>query len=243
MSEIFGQLRDACSEIGVSLIGGHTEVTYGLDRPIAVGAMLGEVDNDKAILSSGVQPGDSLILTKGVAVEGTSILAREAANQLAECGIDSDVVERTAGFLFDPGISVLKDAHIAAESGEVHAMHDPTEGGLSGGLYELAAASGVGFDIEATSIPILSECRQFCEALGLAPLGLIASGSLLAAVAPSSADAILAALSNEGIDARVIGVANDNAGEIALHTEGSTSEFPRFPRDELYSSPARFFSP
>ena len=238
VSEIFGQLRDACSEIGVSLIGGHTEVTYGLDRPIAVGAMLGEVDNDKAILSSGVQPGDSLILTKGVAVEGTSILAREAANQLAECGIDPDAIERAAGFLFDPGISVLKDARIVAESGEVHAMHDPTEGGLSGGLYELAAASGVGFDIEATSIPILSECRRFCEALGLAPLGLIASGSLLAAVAPQSADAVIAALSSEGIDARVIGVANDSTGEIALHTEGSTSEFPRFPRDEL----ARFFS-
>ena len=191
------------------------------------------MDKDKAVLSSGVRPGDSLILTKGVAVEGTSILAREAADQLAEGGIDADVVERAAGFLFDPGISVLKDARIAAEAGEVHAMHDPTEGGLSGGLYELAAASGVGFDIDADSIPVLPECRQFCEALGLDPLGLIASGSLLAAVAPRSADAILAALSNEGIDARVIGVANGDAGEIMLLSEGSTSEFPRFQRDEL----------
>ena len=120
-----------------------------------------------------------------------------------------------------------------------HAMHDPTEGGLSGGLYELATASSVGFDIEAGSIPVLPQCRLFCEALGLDPLGLIASGSLLAAVAPSSADATLTAMSNEGIDARVIGVANDSAGEITLHSEGSASEFPRFPRDEL----ARFFSP
>ena len=239
VSEVFGQLQDACSEIGVSLIGGHTEVTYGLDRPIAVGAMLGEVHRDKAVLSSGVQPGDSLILTKGIAVEGTSILAREAADQLTENGVDSGALSRAAGFLFDPGISVLKDARIAAEAGEVHAMHDPTEGGLSGGLYELAAASGVGFDIEATSIPILPECRQFCEALGLSPLGLIASGSLLAAVAPQSTDTVITALSSEEIDARVIGVANDSAGEITLHSEGSLTEFPRFQRDEL----ARFFGP
>ena len=150
-----------------------------------------------------------------------------------------DVLSRAAGFLFDPGISVLTDARVAAEAGEVHAMHDPTEGGLSGGLYELAAASGVGFDIDADSIPVLPECKLFCETLGLDPLGLIASGSLLAAVAPDSADSALGALSGEGIDAHVIGVANDNAGEITLHTRGTLTEFPKFQRDEL----ARFFSP
>ena len=239
VAEIFQQLRDACSGISVTLIGGHTEITYGLDRPIAVGAMLGEVDKDKAVLSSGVRPGDSLILTKGVAVEGTSILAREAANELAEKGIETETLNRAAKFLFDPGISVLNDARIVSEAGEIHAMHDPTEGGLSGGLYELAAASGVGFDIDADSIPILPECSRFCEALGLDPLGLIASGALLAAVAPTSAEATLHALSQEGIDAGVIGVANQNAGKIMLRSGASSSEFPRFQRDEL----ARFFSP
>lgn len=239
VAEMFQQLSDACAELNIALVGGHTEVTYGLDRPIAVGALLGEVDRDSAVLSSGVQPGDSLILTKGVAVEGTSILAREAEDQLAERGVPAETLSRAAGFLFDPGISVLRDARIATKAGEVHAMHDPTEGGLSGGLYELAAASGVGFDIDAVSIPILPECRQFCEALGLDPLGLIASGSLLAAASPDSADAVLGALSGEGIDAHIIGVANDSAGEITLHSEGSSSEFPRFQRDEL----ARFFSP
>ena len=239
VAEVFEQLRDACLEIDITLIGGHTEITYGLDRPIAVGAMLGEVDKDKAILSSGVQPGDSLILTKGVAVEGTSILAREAAEQLTGRGVEAHTLTRAAGFLFDPGISVLRDARIATEAGEVHAMHDPTEGGLSGGLYELAAAAGVGFDIDTDSIPILPECAQFCGALGLDPLGLIASGSLLAAVSPESTDAVLDSLAGEGIDASVIGVANDNAREIMLYSEGSSSEFPRFLRDEL----ARFFSP
>ena len=239
VAEMFRQLRDACVELNIALVGGHTEITYGLDRPIAVGAMLGEVDKSRAVLSSGVRPGDSLILTKGVAVEGTSILAREAADQLSERGVDADVIERAAGFLFDPGISVLRDARIAVEAGEVHAMHDPTEGGLSGGLYELASASGVGFDIDAAAIPILTECRRICDALALDPLGLIASGSLLAAVSPGSADAVVRALSQDGISASVIGVANDSAGQITLRSQSGVSEFPRFPRDEL----ARFFSP
>ena len=239
VAEMFQQLSDACAELDIALVGGHTEITYGLDRPIAVGAMLGEVDKNRAVLSSGVRPGDSLILTKGVAVEGTSILSREAADQLAERGVDAETLTSAANFLFDPGISVLRDARIAVASGEIHAMHDPTEGGLSGGLYELAAASNVGFDIDADSIPVLPECREICGALGLDPLGLIASGSLLAAVSPNSADAIIAALSQDGVTASVIGVATDNAGEIALRSASGISEFPRFPRDEL----ARFFSP
>ena len=97
----------------------------------------------------------------------------------------------------------------------------------------------MGFDIAATSIPVLPECRQFCDALGLDPLGLIASGSLLAAVELSSANSALEALSKGGIDAGVIGVANENAGEVTLHSESDASEFPKFQRDEL----ARFFSP
>ena len=239
VSEVFRQLSDACAELNIALVGGHTEITYGLDRPIAVGAMLGEVDKDRAVLSSGVCPGDSLILTKGVAVEGTSILAREAERQLAERGVPAQTLSRAADFLFDPGISVLKDARIAAAAGEVHAMHDPTEGGLSGGLYELAAASGVGFDIDADAIPVLPECRRICDALDLDPLGLIASGSLLAAVSPGSAGAIVDQLTRGGVTAAVIGVASENAGAITLRSPSGASEFPRFSRDEL----ARFLSP
>ena len=239
VAQIFRQLRDACSQLDVALVGGHTEISYGLDRPIAVGAMLGEVDKDKAVLSSGVRAGDALILTKGVAVEGTSILAREAAAELAEKGVELAEIGRAADFLFDPGISVLKDARVAVEAGEVHAMHDPTEGGLSGGLYELAAASDVGLDIDAEVIPVLPECARFCEALGLDPLGLIASGSLLAAVAPDSAEPILAALAAKSVHARVIGVARGDAGEVTLRSGSSASQFPKFQRDEL----ARFFSP
>ena len=235
---IFGQLRDACSELGVTLVGGHTEITYGLDRPIAVGAMLGEVDKARAVLSSGVQPGDALLLTKGIAVEGTSILAREARDVLLEEGVDPQLLDSAAGMLFDPGISVLEDARAALEYGEVHAMHDPTEGGLSGALYELAAASGVGLDIDADAIPVLPECRRLCDALGIDPLGLISSGALLAAVAPESANAVIAALSDAGIPASLIGEATRAGAPVTLRSPSAAREFPKFDRDEL----ARFFS-
>ena len=238
VSEIFRQISHACSELDIALVGGHTEVTYGLDRPVAVGAMLGEVRKEDAVLSSGVRPGDALLLTKGIAIEGTSILAREAAESLSEAGLNRELVEKARAFLFEPGISVVRDAWVACSSGEVHAMHDPTEGGLSGGLYELAAASGVGLDVAYESIPLLPECGAVCDALDIDPLGLIASGALLAAVAAEDSGAIVDALSAEGIPASVIGNATDEHSGVKLYTTGKPAEFPKFSRDEI----ARFFS-
>ena len=201
VTEIFQQLGQACSDLGITLVGGHTEITYGLDRPIAVGAMLGEVSKERAVFSSGVRPGDELILTKGIAVEGASILAREAADALLGSGVSRETIETAAAGLSDPGISVIRDARVACTAGDVHAMHDPTEGGLSGGLYELAAASGLGLDVDSDAISVLPVCAAICEALGLDPLGLIASGSLLAAVAPGDSEAVVRALNAEGIPA------------------------------------------
>ena len=235
-TEVFHQIQSASADLGVTLVGGHTEITVGLDRPIAVGAMLGEVDKDRAILSSGVRPGDSVILTKGIALEGTSILAREVEDRLAELGLDTGLLEAAANLLFDPGISVVPDARIACSAANVHAMHDPTEGGLSGGLYELAAA-GVGFEIDEQAIPILPECARICQTLDLDPLGLIASGSLLATVDPNDAHTVVDSLRNDGIESRVIGSANTRSGEVTLRTRSGPVDFPRFERDEL----ARYF--
>ena len=237
-ADIFAQTAAACAELGVSLIGGHTEITVGLDKPIAVGAMLGEVDKADAVLSAGVRPGDALILTKGIALEGASVLAREAGERLARAGVGEDTIRRAADFLFDPGIGVVRDAEILRRAVPVHAMRDPTEGGLSGALYELAAASGVGADIDADAIPVIPECRAICAALGLDPLGLIASGALLAAVAPEDAPKALAALRAEGVSAAEIGRATDRHSRAILRRPNAPdSDFPTFKRDEL----ARFF--
>jgi hydrogenase expression/formation protein HypE len=240
---IFDQLLAACATLSVTLVGGHTEVTYSLPRPIAVGAMLGEVAKDKVVRTSGARPGDSIVLTKGIAIEGTAILARDAQSQLSQAGVGADVIERARGFLFSPGISVVRDAAIACQSVEVHSMHDPTEGGLATALLEMAVASGVGMTVDAERIPVLPECRALCQALVLDPLGLIASGALLATVAPQDAPRLISALEAEGIAAYEIGEVTDavgapiGSGPLRLRTRDGLRELPTFERDEL----ARFF--
>ena len=228
---IFAQIAEACAELGVSLVGGHTEITHGLDRPIVVGCMLGEVAPGKLVRPENVEPGDTLIVTKGIALEGTAIIAREMGGELT--GLDPVTVERCRGFLHDPGISVVRDAAVAAAAGAVHAFHDPTEGGLATGLWELAEAAGVALAVDAAEIPVLSETEIVCDVLGLDPLGLIASGALLMAVSSADAGAIIAALEQAGITAAHIGYAVSGAAEVTLLGRGRRRPLPRFDRDEI----------
>ena len=235
---IFDQLIEASAALDLALVGGHTEVTYDLPRPIAVGAMLGEVAKDRVVLTSGARPGDAIVLTKGIAIEGTAILAREREKELKQAGIASPVVEVAKGLLFEPGISVVRDAAIACDTVTVHSMHDPTEGGLATGLLELAKAAEVGLVVDADRIPVLPECRALCEALGLDPLGLIGSGALLATVAPEDASNLIEALEQEGIAASEIGRITEPEKGLKMLTKDGTQELPVFERDEL----ARFFA-
>ena len=237
VERIFKQVREACDALNITLIGGHTEITYDLPRPIAVGAMLGEVPKERAVLTSGARPGDSIVMTKAIAVEGTSILAREAADDLSERGVAQDTIDRAKDFLFSPGISVVPEAAIACDTVDVHAMHDPTEGGLSGGLVEMAAAANVGLLIDAEAIPVLPECREICGVLCLDPLGLIASGSLLAALSSDDAPDLIRALASEGIPAHEIGKVTDPADGLKVRSGKTVRDLPTFPRDEL----ARWF--
>jgi hydrogenase maturation factor len=177
---IFAQMAAACDELGVTLCGGHTEITHGLDRPIVIGQMLGDVGRDAFVRGSGARAGDVIILTKGIAVEGTALIAREKAAAL-EGVMDEQELRACAGFLRDPGISVVEDARLALEAGGVHALHDPTEGGIATGLQELAEAAGLGLLVDRERLPILPQCAIMCRHLGLDPLGLIGSGSLLIA--------------------------------------------------------------
>ncbi|HET90394.1 MAG TPA: hydrogenase expression protein [Chloroflexi bacterium] len=231
---IFDQLVSACEQLNVGLVGGHTEITYGFDRPIVVGCMLGEVAAGRLVRSDGARPGDVLLLTKGIAVEGTALLAREMPNPLED--IDPTLLERCRNFLHDPGISVVRDATVATAAGDVHAMHDPTEGGLSTGLWEMAETTQVGMVIDEPAIPIFAETETLCAHLGLNPLGLIASGALLMAVAPASAAAIVAALEGEGIAATRIGQVTTRARHILLRNGAAERPLPRFARDEIVSA-------
>jgi hydrogenase expression/formation protein HypE len=236
--EVFRQVVEACRALGVSLIGGHTEVTYGLARPLAIGAMLGEVGRGRLVRPGGARPGDLLLLTKAIALEGTALLAREAAPALLQRGVPPEVVSRAQGLLTHPGISVVEEALAAAATGWVHALHDPTEGGLATGLWEMAALAGVGLEVDGDAIPLLPECQAICRALGLDPLGLLASGSLLIASPPEGYEAVRQAVEEVGAPCAVIGRVLPPGEGLLLLRGGRREPLPLFPRDEV----ARWFS-
>jgi hydrogenase expression/formation protein HypE len=231
---IFDQIASACTELNIGLVGGHTEITYGIDRPIVVGCMLGEVAPERLVRPDGARPGDVLLVTKGIAVEGTAIIARERVSGLEELG--APFLERCQDFLYNPGISIVRDAAVATAAGAVHAMHDPTEGGLTTGLWELAEAAGVGLAVDEDAISILPETQTLCARLGLDPLGLIASGALLMAVAPEDAAGIQDALERAGIAVSRIGHVERREQGIVLRSANGERPLPRFERDEIVSA-------
>lgn len=179
IEKIFKEIHETCKNLGISVVGGHTEITVGLDKPMAIGCLMGEVEKDKLVKTSGAKVGDDIILTKGIVIEGTSIIATEKERELLERGLDKQFIERCKQFIYDPGISVLKEAILANQNFKIHAMHDPTEGGLACGLFELAYSSSTGVLIDYNSIKILPESEKLCKIYNLNPLGTISSGSLL----------------------------------------------------------------
>lgn len=233
VESIFAQIAEACQSFGIAVVGGHTEVTYGLDRPILSGHMLGEVDPAGLITTSGAQIGDVLLLTKGICIEGTAIIARERAEELRRGDVPEHILQRAKHFLFEPGISVVRDAHIAIRAGRVHAMHDPTEGGLAMAVHELATAAQVGIMIEGNQIPILEESALLCRAYGLDPLGTIASGALLIATPADEALRIQQALQVNNIACAAIGRIVPPSEGVLFNDGSKLQPLPQFIRDEI----------
>jgi hydrogenase maturation factor len=229
---IWDDMRAALQKIDSELIGGHTEITVGLDRPILVGQMLGEVAPDRLIDKASVRPGDRILLTKGVPVEGTALIALEMRTAL-EGAFSADALNEGAGFLDDPGITVLPQAMAACEAGGVHAMHDPTEGGVATGLWELAEATGCGIVVDADRIPLLEPGASFCGHFGLDPLGTISSGSLLICAAPEAASDVAAAVRDTGVSCTDIGEALPPSEGRHMLRDGVPAPLPTFPQDEI----------
>jgi hydrogenase expression/formation protein HypE len=231
VEQIFVQISGACEELGILLCGGHTEITYGLSRPILVGQMLGEVDKDKLVSPDKIQVGDEVILTKGIAIEGTALIAREWKS-LRDQFEEGEIIQ-CRNLLRSPGISVVREARIAGEVAAVHAMHDPTEGGLATGLREMADSAGLGMLVEMNQIPILAETALLCRRLKLAPLGLLASGALLIAVGAKDSAKVIRALENEGVGALVIAKVWEREKGVKLAIGGKITDLPAFERDEV----------
>ncbi len=230
---VFGQLARACRQLGVVVVGGHSEVTPTVNQVVVAGTMLGQVEGRSFVTSGGCQPGDRLLLAGMVPVEGTSIIAREKREELLARGWSPEELQRAANFLYEPGISVLTPARLAAEAGLVTAMHDPTEGGVATGLLELSLASGLGLEVDLDAIPVPELSRRLCAEFGLDPLGVIASGALLATAREEQAADLLARWEEAGWPGAVIGrILPRGAGVHGLR-QGRPVPLPRFPADEI----------
>lgn len=229
---IMKQIDKAAKQLGVSLVGGHSEVTSAVKHPVIITTALGETRDKKYVRSSDAKIGDTLILTKGLAIEGTAILASELADSL-ERKIGKNTVETARRFI--QMTSVVEDALTAMEVGGVHAMHDATEGGVAGAIQEIAWASKSGAVVQEDKMPIYSETKEICEAFGIDALRTISSGTLLIAAAPESTEKILAALEERNIRASEIGnIVPKRQGICIIRKDGTRLNLSKPVKEQLW---------
>ncbi len=232
MNDIMTDIRGTCAVVGATLAGGHTEITSNLTRPIVVGQMLGDAPATRLVNKQRLTVGDQLLLTQGVAIEGTAILAREKSSLLAD-HLDPETLDRAERLLFKPGISVVQAAQMALDAGDVHGMHDPTEGGLATGLAELVDSASLGLHVVRERIPVFPETTQICDILGIDPLGLIASGALLIAAPPAEAERISETLEAHLIPVASIGEVRPQSNGLTIEVDGAVQPLVPPSRDEI----------
>ncbi len=227
--QTMAEISAAASELGVEVLGGHTEITPGLANMIISLTAVGRARKDAYVTSAGARPGHDILMSKHAGLEGTSILASDLAAVL-EPRLGADVLARARGLVRQ--ISVVKEGLLAAKHG-ASALHDTTEGGVLGALYEMAEASHVGLEVWPEAIPILPETRAICDVFGADPLRLISSGTML--IAAPGGPAMAATLRSQGVEATVIGRAVPaEAGRWLVHGDGRREPLLPPDRDELW---------
>lgn len=234
--QIADGIRSGCREVGAIPAGGHTEVTAAARHEVVAGAMVGVAFPERVKPSGGAREGDLLVITKGIAIEATAIIATEYAEDVSR-SFGSEFREPSARFLKDPGISVVPEARIAARTPGVHAMHDVTEGGVATAIREMTEASGLGAIVEEAKIPRFDESSRLMSHYGLDILGAIGSGALLVACSEAGTDRLLRRLGDAGIAGRVVGRFVRVAQGIVLERGSSRRELPRFEADEITRLP------
>ncbi len=231
--EAIGALTAEISEtalaLNVEVLGGHTEIAPGITAPLVVMAGVGKVRRDRILTAADARPGDALVLTKAAALEGTHVLATDLADRLLSLGVPRAVLDEARGYADE--LSVVPEARLAVELGAT-AMHDPTEAGVVGALWEMAEASGRGFRVEVGAIVVREPTRRICNALGVDPLRLIASGALL--IACRDGATMVEGLRAHAIEANQIGVMSDDGARVLIHADGREESVDRPGRDELY---------
>jgi hydrogenase expression/formation protein HypE len=223
---IFSSMRSALDEIGVTLVGGHTEVSDAVNQPIVIGQMMGFSPEHRFLQTGGARAGDRIVQAGLAPIEAAAVLAAEMNPRLD--AVDPETLALARQSTTRPGISVVDAALIATDAGAT-ALHDPTEGGLSAGLHELADASEIQIRLDDEAILWFEPGRAVCGALGADPWGALASGALLAAFPRDRATDACRTLEDRGVPARIIGDAA--AGSGVLRSDGS--RLPTFACDEV----------
>lgn len=227
LKRIMEQMECACREAKMQILGGHTEVTAVVNQPVVNVAGVAKAKKGSLISTAGARAGMDIVVSKWVGIEGTMIFAKEKEAELKE-HFPADFVDTAIGF--DRYLSVVPEAAVATQS-SVAAMHDVTEGGLFGALWEMAEASGVGLEIDLKKIPIRQETVEICEYFDVNPYGLISSGMMLMAAADGNA--LVLVLQEAGIPATVIGKATEGNDRVIIRDE--ERRFLEPPKtDELY---------
>ena len=229
---ICSQMDETAKNLQIAIAGGHCEVTPELENPIIVGCAMGVTEKSNYVTAGGARSRDKLILTKTAGIEGTVILASDRQKQLEKVITKSELKKAKAFF---NQISVVKDAMIAIKTGGVTAMHDPTEGGVFGGIHEIADASHLGVKVFEEKIPIQPETAKICRIFRIDPLKLISSGALLISASPISTQGIVGSLRENHIQASVIGEFNDDSSDRSYKTrKGEIQTLPRPISDHLW---------
>jgi len=228
---VMAELASVCDRFEITLCGGHTEITDAVIRPVITGMMAGTVRRDQLLEKKQMRPGDHILLTKGVAIEGTAIIARDFEEQLTTSGISVDTIDQAKGFISQ--ISVLEEARIAAAHDGVKSLHDITEGGLATALEEFSIAGKHGIEVQVTTIPVLQETEAVCLPFGLNPLGLIGSGSLLICCRPDASEHLREKLLAAGISSARIGLVTPRSPGITAMDGETIIPWPRFAVDEI----------
>lgn len=237
LDRIFEQIEAACGELGAVVVGGHTEITDAVSQTVVSGTIAGTVARDELIDKRSLRVGDAVVMTSSAGLEGTAILCTELSERLRDEGLSCHELDHGAAFVEQ--LSVVPDALLAARVPGVHGMHDVTEGGVLTALEELATAGGLALEVRLEDIPIAAVTRSVCAALGLDPLGLIGSGSLLIAVDETSREALLSQLELHGVPAACIGrLIDGEPGALRGLRNGEAVALPRFEVDEI----ARLFA-
>jgi hydrogenase expression/formation protein HypE len=229
--QVMQDIHQTASRSGMVLCGGHTEITEAVNRPVVVAQAAGLACEADLVLKQRVREGEPILMTKRIAVEGTSVIAREFAGLLEARGMTQDEIGRCRRLLDEPGISILPEARLSA--GRASALHDVTEGGLATALEELSAACGRRVRIFMERIPVYPETEKVCALTGLDPLGLIGSGSLLICCPSRESEDLKNDLGAENIEVSEIGVILEEGSGVEALRQGRPADWPVFEADEI----------